>query len=236
MSGVPDHMLQHDLNSFPREDPKIAAARMAAQAKEEKARKADEAQQRRKEKEEAAAVRKVMAQPVQSKKAPAKKPEIDTDRQRALDILKINLYYKEFASKISVEQPKVMPKAAEAVKELRLAVEADLHSQGGIAQATNMYMTGIALAEQASAMYPSFGINLAGPRINLSSAMLQNKAQMEELVKEFAICHADWLMVGPGKRLLGFTMQMALMTNQANSAPAPTPRTQDDLQKEAEEL
>lgn len=243
MSGVPDHMLQHDLNSFPAEDPKHTTARMIAQAKEEKARKADEAERKKRDKEELNAVKKILQQPLpQEKKAAVamKKVEIEvSDKQKALDILKIQLYFKEFAEKISVEQPKVLPKTSEQIRELRLAIEADLQSQGGIAQASNMYMTGVALAEQFSVMYPQFGINLAGPRINLSSAMMQNKKQLDELVKEFAICNADWLMVGPGKRLLGFTLQMGLMTSQLNAgsiAPQNAKTSQEELQKEAEDL
>jgi len=217
MEAVPDDLLQHDLHTFPRDDPSVLAKQAqinAAAERELKARAAAEAKER---KAEEAQVKRAMAMPTKAQRD-ANAVDARGVRKRELMAHKIRLYYKLLGHRLSSKEPKTLPKDDESLTELLAQVETELQSKGGIESAGKL-MVGSAFAlEQLNQQFNPFGLMLSGPAASLTSTVQANKSEWDELVTEFAIANAEWFVVGPGKRLMGFMLQMVQVVDGANKA------------------
>jgi hypothetical protein len=213
MQAPPDDLFQRD-STIPTEDPGVAANRVKQQQQLKKEQAALEAQEKKRAAEEAKRVKKDMATPGTKEKAAA----IVTADKRELKKHKIRLYYEKLGHKLSSKPPKTLPSDDAAIDELLASIECELHSNGGIEQAGTAYLSGMAAIEQLTAVYNPLGLQLSGPAASLSSTVSQNKEKWDELITEFAISNAEWFMIGPGKRLLMFTMQMVMAVDGANKA------------------
>jgi hypothetical protein len=228
-----DQIAKMDMTTFPGEDPKVMAQR-AKQA--EKLRK------------EAAAEDKEAKRVSRAKKAPAKKtsaksstPAMGDDvRERVIILRKLTQYYAKLGKKISVAKPRSYPQDLKKLRELLLAVETDLAANGGIEQAAGLYVSSVVAAEKLAPLVPFLNLKLSGPAASLSQTVIQNKEMWEDLVTETAIAHCEWFMVGPVKRLVMVTAQMAMQVHNANSAMSKSMEgsqvPSDKLKKEAEDL
>lgn len=213
MQAPPDDLFQRD-STIPTEDPAIAASRVKQQQQLAKERAALEAQEKKRAAEEAKKVKKDMATPGAKEKAAA----AVTAEKRELKKHKIRLYFEKLGHKLSMKPPKSLPNDDAAIDELLASIECELHSNGGIEQAGTAYLSGMAAIEQLTTFYNPLGLALSGPAASLSSTVAQNKEKWDELITEFAISNAEWFMVGPGKRLIMFTMQMVMAVDGANKA------------------
>lgn len=219
MQGFPEEIYQHDMQTFPKEDPRIvesqakqAAAAIKAQQEEERKAKAD-----------AVKLNKAMKEAPPPKKTAAKAGTTDKSEEAKrieLKRRKIKLYFatEKIAKKLSVKEPKTLPKSEDEVDDLLAEIEADLHSSGGIKQAGLMYVNGCVALENLTQVFNPLGWDLRGPKVSFAATVAANKEQWEELVTEFAISNAEWFMLGPGKRLLMLTVQTILAVDSANKA------------------
>lgn len=242
MEGLPDDIFQHDVNTFPKEDPKIAEMRSKAEAAYLKEKAADDKRKATEIKNLEKAVKATPAKkPVETaKEAKAAASSAAGDfRKRELKLRKIRLYFQKLGDKLSVKEPKTYPKTDEAVDELLAEIESDLHSKGGIQQAGIFYINGCVAIEQISNVFNPLGWDLTGPATSLSATVAANRKQWDDLITEFAISNAEWFMLGPTKRLIGLTVQMILAVDGANKtararqADAPASA---DLQAQASDL
>jgi hypothetical protein len=85
--------------------------------------------------------------------------------------------------------------------------------------------------------FDPLGLKLSGPVATLSGSLAANRKEWDDLITEFAISNAEWFIVGPGKRLLAFVVQMGQAVHAANTAAlngarAPT----EEQRKESEDL
>lgn len=212
--GVIDELVSKDVNSFPREDPAILAARAKQMLEDEKIRKEHERQRKQEEKEEAAQVKKAAAT-----KAPVRAVEASPKQQaaaRELKAMKIRLYFRHLKHKIGIKEPAKLPTEDAELDSLLLSIEAELQSAGGVEIASNIYTGGVSAFEALTQHYNPLNLHLSGPVASLAGTVQANKKQWDELVTEFAISNAEWFLVGPGKRLLGFTVQMINTVDNAN--------------------
>lgn len=201
-------VIQADLANFPTEDPARAAARAKQEQADAKARKEEE-------KASAARVKKGMAIQVQSDKYTI--PDAaKAQTEREVKLLKIRLYFTKLGHKIPIKEPKAMPRTDAEIDELLLMIETHLQSHGGIEMAGTMYQSSFAAVEMLTLQFNPLNLHLSGPAVSLSATVAQNREKWDELLTEFAIAHAEWFMMGPGKRLIGFSIQMIQTVDQAN--------------------
>lgn len=229
-----DDLLMSDIQTFPQEDPTITAKIQAAEQKALKAQEAAEKKSRAKEKE-SGQVAKAQAMPVQRKAVGIDKET----RAREMKAHKIRLYFAKLGAKISVKEPKTLPKTDEGLDELLAQIETELHSNGGIEQAGAAYINLMLGVESINSQLNPLGLMLSGPSVSFAATVAQNKAKWQDLVTEFAIANAEWFMVGPGKRLAMFTVQMVLAVDGANKAAIgarQNPEASAGLQEEAKDL
>lgn len=215
MQDVPNDVFQHDIQSFPQEDPKVLEAQAKAILAEEKARKAQDATA----KKDQAALNKLLKEantPVAKKAAPHAEEEVKALRNRELMAHKIRLYFRKLGHKISVKEPKTLPRDEAGLHELLFAIETELQSSGGIEIAGGLFVQTAFTLEKLNQTFNPLGLLLSGPEASLAQTIAQNRDKWDELVTEFAIANAEWLMVGPGKRLLGFIVQTATAVDDAN--------------------
>ena len=196
-------VIQADLANFPTEDPARAAARAKQEQADAKARKEEE-------KASAARVKKGLAIPPQVSDA----AKANNDHQ--VKLLKIRLYFSKLGHKIPIKEPKAMPRTDAEIDELLLMIETHLQSHGGIEMAGTMYQSSFAAVEMLTLQFNPLNLHLSGPAVSLSATVAQNREKWDELLTEFAIAHAEWFMMGPGKRLIGFSIQMIQTVDQAN--------------------
>lgn len=233
MQEVPDDLFQQDVQSFPTEDPRITAElkkQHAEALRQQKAKDAADAREKKQMKEkERSAVEKAVAMPVQKQSTltPAA-----AARARELKLMKIRLYYEKLGDKLSSKMPKVMPKTDEGIDELLGTIECELHSNGGIDQASNLYIAALVGFEQFTQQYNPLGLMLQGPAASLAQTVAGNKAKWNDLITEFAIANAEWFMMGPGKRLIAFTFQMVHTVHLANVGALNAPKPASDKMKE----
>jgi len=236
MEAVPDDLLQHDLHTFPRDDPAVLAKQAqvnAAAERELKARAAAEAKER---KQDEAMVKKALAP--KTKAAPSD-ANVDTKAARRREMMahKIRLYYKKLGHNLTSKEPKTLPKDEEGLAELLAAIETELHSKGGIDYASKLTVGGCAAFEQVTAAYNPLGLMISGPVASLTKTMEANRNEWDELVTEFAIANAEWFVVGPGKRLFGFMVHMIQVVDSVNKAAVRGERVvTPEERKAAEEL
>ena len=206
---VPEDLFQHDMSTFPTEDPAVTKQR---EAMEEKLRKAEEAAQRKQEqarKKERSVVEKLVAtKPATSSAAPE-----EIAKRIALKKQKITLYFQHFAAKLSVKPPKALPDDEHKLDELLTTVRNELCSKGGIAQAGNIYLASVAIVERVNPL----GLNLSGPAASLAVTAQKSREAWQDLVTEVAIDNAEWFMLGPVKRLVAVTVQMCMAVHEANT-------------------
>lgn len=215
MNAPPDDLFRMD-DTIPTEDPAIAASQAKQRAAFEKEQKALAAQEKKMQAEEAKKVKKDMERPGHKEKAAA---EVSA-RTRENKAHKIRLYYEKLGHKLSTKAPKTLPTDDAKLDELLASIECELHSNGGIEQAGVAFISGMAAVEQLTAVFNPLGLQLSGPAASLSSTVAQNKAKWDELITEFAISNAEYFMIGPGKRLLMFSVQMVMAVDSANKAAA----------------
>lgn len=214
-AGVIDELLSQDYQTFPRDDPAELARQAKRMVEEDKMRKEQEKERKEAEKREAAAVKKAVAMPVKGKEPP--KPAASGVPAIAMKRMKVQLYFKHLGHKLSLKEPKnLLTMSEEDVDTLLSAIQAELQSQGGIDMASNFFVGGVAAFEQVTNQWNPLGLALSGPAASLTGSVAANKDKWEELVKEFAIEYAEWFLMGPGKRLIGFTIQMVNTVDTAN--------------------
>jgi len=238
MQAPPDDLFQKDTSTFPTVDPATAAALAKQQAQIDKERKSNEAERRKQEAHEEKLAKKMNDMPI---KAPTTKQVASSiDKQLAAVTLKkqkIKLYFSKLGHKLSIKEPKALPEDAAKVDDLLTAIETELHSNGGIEQATGLYIQGIFGFEILTQNFNPLGLKLSGPNAGLTNTIQANRAKWDELVTEFAIANAEWFMMGPFKRLIGFTIQSIMAVDAANRSGTggqkPAPK---EKQEEAEEL
>ena len=237
MQGFPEEIYQGDMQTFPREDPRIiesqqkqAQAALKAQAEEERKAKAD-AVKLAKAMKDAPAPKK----PAAAGKAAAGDRSADAKRIE-LKRRKIKLYFsnEKISKKLSVKEPKTLPKTEEELDDLLAEIEGDLQSSGGIKQAAAMYLTGCGAIENGVKVFNPLGWDLSGPKVSFTQTVAANRAEWEELVVEFAISNAEWFMIGPGKRLIMTTLQLILAVDGANKAAMAAPIAQASAKLQAE--
>jgi len=253
MQTLPDDLFQHDVQTFPTEDPKIVELKRKAAEQEKKRQKQDELERERERKKEAAQVKKVMqqhgveaepAKRVTRGKKTAAPPSADemeakAAKRRHLMAQKIRLYWDKLGHKLQGNPPKSLPKSEEQLSDMLADIESQLCSNGGIEQAGALYINGCMAVEKISTMF-DIGFDLSGPAVSFSATVAHNKKEWADLVTEVAISNAEWFMVGPGKRLIATTIQMMMACSNANRAgvamargaqPAP-----EKMKEEAEDL
>ncbi len=218
MEGVPDEMFQSDTQSFPREDPRITADLAKQHAQALKQQKAEDAEMAKTRKREEVQVKKALAIPTVMQRQDAVKHASRGVRERELTALKIRLYFKKLSHKISMKEPKTLPKDDAALLELLATVECELQSNGGIEQAGAMFVNGCFALEAVTQQFNPLGLMLSGPAASLTQTVAANKDKWDELITELAIANAEWFMMGPGKRCLLFVVQMVHTVDQANKA------------------
>ena len=238
MQAPPDDLFQKDTSTFPTVDPATAAAIAKQQAQIDKERKSAEAERRKQELHEEKLAKKMNDMPI---KAPLPSQVGNTAAKQlaatALKKQKIKLYFAKLAHKISIKEPKALPDDPAKVDDLLLAIETELHSNGGIAMASDLYLGGVFAFEQVTKSFNPFGLSLSGPHVGLTGTVAANREKWDELITEFAISNAEWFMVGPLKRLIGFTVQTVMAVDAANKAGVGGQRAASkDKQEEAEEL
>ncbi len=235
--GLIQELFQGDLHSLPgAQDPAVTAKLAAAAAKEQKERKAAEA---------AAAKAQKPPGVVRTTAAAAPKstaPNPTTIRQlNDAKLHKIRLYFgtPATAKKLSIKEPKPYPKTEEEIDSLLRAIENELASSGGIQQAAVGYLTAINFFEQFTAnTWNPLQLDLTGPQITVTQAFVQNRAQWDDILTEFAISQAEWFMVGPFKRLLFTTASMIMTVSDTNKMAkamrAAAPASENLKEKSAE--
>lgn len=238
--GVPDDLFVHDVQSFPREDPRMVEQRQKMQQQAEKLQKAEEAAAKKAEKEQVAASKAKRANappPINEAKAEEFR-QAKLAKELALKQQKIRLYFQKLSHKLQMKEPKVYPKTLEATNELLESVEGELASQTGIDSARQYYfmaLQGLEAADKAS----GYQLGVSGPAVSITQAAANSKKDWEDLITECAIANAEWLMFGPVKRTLAFTARLVMGVRAANQA-ALSQRQQvpisPDLQKEGEDL
>lgn len=230
-----EEIARETVRSMPAADPKVVAQMEREQAKKQK--QAEEA--RKKEERDAKLAQQRMAaldkNSAQSKEA--KKDPKTLEAEMTLNLHKIRLYYEKLGHKLTSQMPKTLPKTPEAARVLKDAIECELQSTGGIESAAGVYMTGVQLFEQSTQFFNPLDLQLSGPYISLTQAAAQNQDKLNDLVTEFAIQHSEWFMFSPLRRLVHFTITMAMQVSAMNkqgitgSKPAP-----EDLRQQAQKL
>jgi len=210
---IPDDIFQRDMQTFPREDPAVLAKQAQLNAAAEKQQKAQAAAEAKERKAEEALVKKAMAMPA---KGGSKALDVRAVKQRELMAHKIRLYFKLLGDKLSTKEPKTLPKDDEGLAELLATIETELQSKGGIESAGKLMLGGAFAIEQVNQQFNPFGLMLSGPAASLTSSVAANRSEWNDMVTEFAISNAEWFCVGPGKRLLGFMLQMVQVVDAAN--------------------
>lgn len=208
MEGLPDDVFQNDMRTFPRDDPAVMAKHAAEVAKAQKAEEASIKRVKASKQKEEAYVQKVLESETQKHEK--------TSKTLALYRLKIKQYFAHFGDRLSIKAPKTLPNDEHALKELLDTIEAELCSKGGVGMAGDLFIAGAVATEQLNAMYNPFGLMLSGPAASLTSTLLKNKPQWDDLITEFAIANAEWFMVGPGKRMIGLLFKTAHAVDAAN--------------------
>lgn len=229
-----EQIAQETVRSMPAGDPKQAAI---AEREANAARKKAEEIRKREAKEQKLTEQRMAALDKKSpeSKAAKKTPE-QLEAQMTLDLHKIRLYYEKLSHKLSSKAPKQMPRTPEGARQLREAIECELQSTGGIETAGALYMTSLQVLEHVTThVWNPLNLQLSGPRVSLSAAAQQNSAALNDLVTEFAIGHSEYFMAGPLRRLVQFTLTLAVQVDQINkgTAAAPVP---PEVAKEAEQL
>lgn len=218
MEGVLEDAFQSDVQTFPGADPREVEAAQKQEAKRMKENAAAEKARAAAAKKEAATVKKIAAAPTAAHKEEAVATDMQRARKRELAAQKIRLYFKHFGGRLSVKEPKTLPKDDNGVYELLAAIETELQSAGGIQQADALFVNGARGLEQFTAVYNPLGLMLSGPAASLTATVAANKEQWHETITEFAIANAEWFMMGPGKRALVLIAQMVMTVDAANKA------------------
>jgi hypothetical protein len=196
----------------------------AAAEKELKAREAADAKERKKDE---AMVKKALA-PIK------KEPDVSASARRCqLMAHKIRLYYKKLPHCLSTKEPKALPKDEEGLAELLATIETELHSKGGIEMAGKITIGICGAAEQLNQQFNPFGLMLSGPAASFTGSVQANRAEWDDLVTEFAIANAEWFVVSPGKRLIGFMLGLAQAVDAANKAAVRGERILTPQEREA---
>lgn len=187
---VPEDLFQHDMSTFPTEDPAVTKQR---EAMEEKLRKAEEAAQRKAEqqrkKEKQVVDKLVETAPPPKKAAGASSPAEEAAKKRvAMKKQKILLYFQHFGAKLSCKAPKTLPDDEHKLDELLATIRNDLGSKGGIQQAGNIYLASVGVLERVNPL----GLQLTGPAASLSQTAIRSKEAWNDLVTEVAIDNAEW--------------------------------------------
>jgi len=215
-----------DFKSMPQRDP-VETERMKEKAIKEA--KAEDAERAKRDKEAIAAAKKAVG----GKTKPLPKEHAPKPVSVDLKLQKIKLYFSKLGHKLSFKEPKSYPKTEEGVDELLREIEVELKSRGGIEGAANIYMGACALAENLTTQY-DFGIRLHQP-FSFSATVAKSRDKWEDIVTEFSIANAEWFLVSPLWRLLGFTMQMAAAVDANNKAQLTAP-VSADLKEKTEDL
>lgn len=216
MQEVPSDLLEHDRQTFPTVDPRdVEALKKAHQKalKEQAMADAAEAKARKKERE---AVQRTKAMPVVEQKKKQSLDKAAATRARELKAHKIRLYFARLGHKIGLKEPKVLPRTDEELDELIAAIECELQSAGGIEQADTLFLNGCFGFEKLTEQFNPLGLMLSGPAASLTNTVAANKDAWHDIMTEFAIAHAEWFMIGPGKRAFVFLAQMVMTVDQAN--------------------
>ena len=215
MQEVPDDLFQHDAQTFPREDPKTLEAIQKGIERDAKLRAAEEKKQAAEDKKAQTLAGKITGK---ASREPVAKPvpEATALKRREIKVQKIRLYFAKLGHKLTIKEPKTLPKDDAGVDELLAAIEAQLHSEGGIEKAGLFYVSTCGAVEQITQVFNPLGLQLSGPSASFAQTIAANKEQWQEVVTEFAIANAEWFMVGPGKRLVAVTVQMMLAVDAAN--------------------
>ena len=243
MQGVPEDVFRGDVDSFPDRDPRITAELAKQHEKALKEQKQRDVEEAKRAKKEAAQVKKMQEMPVVAKKQPATKTPVPSAtkeaRDRELKAHKIRLYFRKLGHKLTVREPKQLPRSDEELDELLASIETELHSQGGIDQAGMLFINGSFAIEAITQQFNPLGLRLSGPAASLTQTVAANKDKWEELITEVAIANAEWFMMGPVKRCMLFMVQMVNTVDQANKAAlaqrSMTP-VAPEVAKEAEDL
>lgn len=192
--GVIDELVSKDVNSFPREDPAVLAARAKQMVEDDKIRKEEERRRKQEEKEEAAQVKKLAASNKPAAQPVAKDPKRQA-AEREMKAMKIRLYFRHLPHKIGFKEPKVLPSDDAGLDSLLLSIEAELQSAGGVDIASNMFIGFFGTLEAVTQHYNPLNLHLSGPAASLAGTVQANKKQWEEMVTEFAISNAEWFLV-----------------------------------------
>lgn len=239
MEGVPDDLFQSDLQSFPAQDPRITEELRKKHEKALKAQHAAELAEARERKKEAAAAQKAQQIPTAKERQQAKVDASKTTRARELKAHKIRLYFKKFSHKLSIKEPKALPKDDEGLDEILASIECELQSSGGIEQAGIAFINVCSGVEKVTEVWNPLGLMLSGPAASLSQTVAANRAKWDELITELAIAHAEWFMVGPVKRAGILLAQMVMTVDNANRMAvlrAQSAPPSDKMKEEAEDL
>lgn len=188
MEAVPDDLFQHDMHTFPRDDPAVLAKQAQVNAAAEKEIKAREAAEAKERKKDEAMVKKALA--------PVKK-DVPHDNARKCQLMahKIRLYYKKLPHCLSSKEPKTLPKDEEGLAELLAAIETELHSKGGIEMAGKLTIGVCTAVEQLNQQFNPFGLMLSGPAASFTMSVQANRKDWDDLMTEFAISNAELFCV-----------------------------------------
>ena len=226
---MPNDIYERDTRTMPATDPKA----------EEKRLKEFEKKQKEQEKLEKAAAKMKPAteKPKPEPKAKAAAPSSD-ERKRQMKLHKIRLYFAKLGHKLQVKEPKVYPKTDEAIDELLLSIKNELESNGGIEKAGMGYLSAVAGFQQfTQQVWNPLNLNLAGPHASFVNTIAGGREQWQDIVTEFAIDNAEWFVMGPGKRLIMLTIQMAMAVDNANkTGMSKNVPASDKMKEEASDL
>lgn len=213
-----DDVVKADFATFPRDDPADLQRKAKLMVEEDKLRKEMERERKAAEKAEAVAVKKAVA----TKPAAAAAKEAPAAANASKDNLnrvKVRLYYQHCSHKLQSKEPKNLHSIGGLeLQELLSAIEAELQSHGGIEMAASGLIGISQVAEMLNAQFNPLGLALSGPAASFANTIVSNRKAWDDLLTEFAICHAEWFLVGPGKRLVGFMVQTAMTVDSANKA------------------
>jgi len=193
MEAIPDDLFQHDAHTFPRDDPAVLAKQAAINAAAAKEQKAQEAAEAKARKAEEATVKKSLAMPTKAQRDAMVDAKVVKKREMLAH--KIRLYFRLLPHRISIKEPKTLPKDEEGLLELLATIETELCSKGGIESASKV-MVGLAFGiEQVNQQFNPFGLMLSGPAASLTSTVQANQKEWDDTVTEFAIANAEYFMV-----------------------------------------
>ena len=209
MEGFSSDIATHDLQSFPAA---VLPKKSALQKKKEERPK--------KKRTELTADQVKQANGMMKEKEQKKKTNhVDA---KAGKLRKISQYQEKLGHLMTYKVPKVSIKTNDDVlTEILFNIECDLGMKSAVEYGASMYMGGIQGLEQLTNMYNPLGLKISKQYgVSLTEVIAMNQEKWQDIVTELAIKHSEWLMMGPLKRLMYFTVTSILSVHQANALGA----------------